>query len=303
MVDQHRSSQHHVSKVVDLSSPSHSTFLLLSNTATISWGEDLHFAVSLKSFFRYPHHATWSVIGLLAFKSKKNLFSNLPSSLSRDLDPSLNLCSHIPFIGENEASHPSYFASSIVSPIASTPGMEVASRSFRHFYCIEPNAAATSFASDLEASVNVLYRFAPPPKSIVFFRKQYSHSSIEVARKAVFTAFRGNALSILFRPRSGSFHHHFIRDCRLLDSYLPLSDNNCLAPMSHSGITTLRASPFLRPIASTPLDKFFLQQSTASMTACASSKHGFHFWFYPHDVRVHIHLSLYCPDQTLSSFI
>ena len=105
----------------------------------------------LSLFKQYKIHATWATVAMITFETKKDLLQYLPEIRPkyRNYQPYKGL----DHIGENERDDPYHFGYSLLRKISDTPGMEIASHSFSHFYCLE-NTVKDAFKSDLEE-----YRF------------------------------------------------------------------------------------------------------------------------------------------------
>src|SRR5262249_26284514 len=106
----------------------------------------------------------------------------------------------IEVIGDSERSDPYHYGLSMVRRILATEGMELASHTFSHYYCLEPGQSIRQFREDLDARVHATLRLGRRPVSLVFPRNQYSEDYTEVASDTGFTAFRGNQNAWMYRP-------------------------------------------------------------------------------------------------------
>ena len=104
--------------------------------------------------------------------------------------------------------------------IAKTPGQEIGSHTFCHYYCREAGQTVEEFAADMAAAKAIAKQKGYDVKSVVLPRNQCEPEYTEVLRKLGFTAYRDEENDwihekIHFRPLK--------RLLRLADVYLPLT--------------------------------------------------------------------------------
>jgi peptidoglycan/xylan/chitin deacetylase (PgdA/CDA1 family) len=249
-------------------------------------------------FKRFQICATWATVGLLTFSNRKDLMNNLPDNLPSYVDEGLNPYNFIECIGDNEASDPYHYGYSLIREIEQTPGMEIGSHTFSHYYCLEKNNNTSAFYSDLQASHNAFSRLGITTDSLVFCRNQYDNFYINIAKKAGFKFFRGNERHWLYKPRVREDEGVFLRAMRLSDHYVNISGHNS-SPITLENIINVQSSRFLRPLGPKALEKIRLFRIKAAMTEAAVTGECFHLWWHPHNFGKNVPLSLNFLEEIL----
>src|SRR4051812_48957976 len=93
---------------------------------------------TLDTFQRHGVHATWATVGMLFCESPDGLHAAAPRLKPAYLHANLN-----PYgepVGPDERSDPAHFALAMIRLVRSTPGQEIATHTFSHFYCLEHGA-------------------------------------------------------------------------------------------------------------------------------------------------------------------
>ena len=210
----------------------------------------------LSLFEKYSIHATWATLGMLAYKSKKELLENLPTVIPVYSNKNLSIYEYLKTasLGEGEQEDPYHFGASLIESIRKTPGQEIGSHTFSHYYCHEEGQTKEAFKEDLAASIKILSTFQNPITALVLPRNQWNKDYLSVCAEQGITAFRGNQQSLLYRARTERQQTNpFVRALRLLDQYLPISGMNTHtdAYMSSFKPHNIPASMFLRPYSKT----------------------------------------------------
>lgn len=256
----------------------------------------------LSLFERHGIRATWATVGLLTFSNKKELLSYLPDVFPEYLDKNLDPYAHLANIGQNEKSDPYHYGYSLVSAIQETQGMELASHSFSHFYCLEPRRNKNAYQSDLASSLESMKRFGTTPSSIVFCRNQYDTHHLNDALNSGFKVFRGNEVAGLYAPRSSKESRLTQRIGRIFDSYVNLTGFHCSdIKKDLSGLINVPASRFLRP-ASSGFESLRLRRITQAMTYAAQSGSAFHLWWHPHNFGANVQKNMIFLEKIILHF-
>jgi len=153
----------------------------------------------LELFSKYNVHCTWATVGYLFFNEKKEMMSYLPVQRptyeKKDYDP-------YPYLEQNELGKIYHFAPALIEQIRRTPGQEIGTHTFSHFYTLEKNTTIGQFQSDLRAAIVIAKEKGIEIKSIVFPRNQYSDEHIKACLEEGIKIYRGNALSGVYKPTS-----------------------------------------------------------------------------------------------------
>jgi peptidoglycan/xylan/chitin deacetylase (PgdA/CDA1 family) len=248
----------------------------------------------LKTFTDFGVHATWAAVGLLLFDRKADLMAHLPARRPAYRNPALDPYRDIDAIGADERSDPYHYGLSLARRIVETPGMEIGTHSFSHYYCLEPGQDEASFRADLAAAVAATARIAPRPVSLVFPRNQSNPAYLKASREAGITCFRGNERSWLYRGASDEELSTLRRGCRLADAYVNLSGDNGFRPRRVAGLVDVPSSRFLRPYARRlgAFEGVRLARITSAMTRAARAGRGFHLWWHPHNFGANLNENL-----------
>ena len=263
-------------------------------------------AAMLERFARDDIHATWATVGFLAFDSREDLLRHLPSSQPHYRAARLSPYVDLDALGSSEAEDPHHFAPSLLRRIVATPGQELATHTFSHYYCLEEGQTVESFRADLDAAIlTARERFDVELESIVFPRNQYDGSSLEICRSVGLVAFRGNQNHWLYRARRERDESLLRRGVRLLDHYVPLSGSNAVRPSRHvSGMIDVSASRFLKPYTPTfpSGDGVRLARIERDLERAARDKTVFHLWWHPHNFGAHQEENFAFLEEVLERF-
>ena len=234
--------------------------------------------------------ATWATVGFLLFDNKKDLANCIPDNKPDYTNQAFNNYSVFDQIGDSEASDPYHYGLSLARKILETKGMELASHTFSHYYCLEEGQTAKSFEADLQASINAGERLGQRPLSLVFPRNQFNDKYLDICKSLGFKSYRGNESSFIYKEGANSDQSLFQRSLRLADSYINLSGTHSYPLTSGNGIADLKSSRFLRPYSKSKkvLEKLKILRIKSAMTESAIRKEVYHLWWHPHNFGTHL---------------
>ena len=109
----------------------------------------------LSRFAQHGIRATWATVGL-----RRSPYPLLPQ------------------IGLNEREDPLHFGGELIARIADTPGQEIATHTFSHYYTLEPGPSLAAFEADIAVAKEVASRDGHQIRSIVFPRNQMTPAHI-----------------------------------------------------------------------------------------------------------------------------
>ncbi len=238
-------------------------------------------------------HCTWATVGFLFAKDKKQLKKLLP-----DKHPNYERAVYNPYpiikdIGKNEQHDPFHFGHTLIEKIVETPGQELASHTFSHYYCLEPGQGVDDFRSDLEAAQYIAKKnFGVELRSLVFPRNQYRPNYMETLKQTGFYYYRTNPNIWFWKPVASNTESKKQKATRLLDHYFNIDKNTSFPePSSNNGLTAVPASRFFRPYIK-KLDGFGGQHLKVKricneMTVAARNNLCYHLWWHPHNLATH----------------
>ena len=239
----------------------------------------------LKLFQKYGIHATWATVGFLFAKDYEELKTYFPGLLPTYANSELDPYAQFAKIGENEETAPCFYGSSLIELVADTPGQEIGSHTFSHFYCREKGQTVEEFAADMAAARKIGADHGYDLTSVILPRNQCEPEYTQVLREAGFTAYRDEENDwihekIKFRP--------LLRALRLLDVYLPLTGQGGYLPKNENGIWNLTGSRMYKPIFQklSFLEGLKMRRIKAQMRHAAKKGLTFHLWGHPHNIGV-----------------
>jgi hypothetical protein len=243
-------------------------------------------------FAEFGLHVTWATVGLLFFESKADMLTHLPTVRPEYADPNLSPYLVMNQVGESETADPYHFGRSLIDQIRATPGQEMATHTFCHYYCLERGQTVDTFRHDLQAAVRVAAEQGLKLESLVFPRNQYNANYLSVCKEAGITSYRGNEQSWIYKERSEEQQAMYKRGARLLDAYVNLSGQHTArwADMARSFPYNVPASRFLRPWSGRlkALEGLRLRRILAGMDHAARQGEVFHLWWHPHNFGVNL---------------
>ena len=236
----------------------------------------------LELFTRYNVHCTWATVGFLFFKDKKEMLGYLPSSrpgyIKKEYDP-------YSYLEQNELENIYHFAPALIEQIKKTPGQEIGTHTFCHFYTLERDTTVGQFQHDLQAAKRIAGEKGITINSIVFPRNQYSEAHIRACLQEGIKTYRGNELSGAYKPVSRENENYFRRAIRFGDAYLNVTGQHCHPLPVPGEIINIPASRFLRPYS--PKLKMFdgLKFGRIQSGIRFAAKHGliYQLWWHPHN--------------------
>ncbi|PPK87973.1 polysaccharide deacetylase [Neolewinella xylanilytica] len=243
---------------------------------------------TLQLFNEYGIAATWATVGMLFARNKEELQELLPEHRPQYRNPQLDPYRLLAEVGENEDEDPYHYAPSLIELVAATPGQEIGSHTFSHFYCLEPGQDSEAFADDLGCAQRAANGYGPAT-SLVFPRNQYRTDYFPALRRHGFRAFRGNPETWFWQSRSGEDTTLYQRAVRLTDNYLPLAKSYLFdVGKEDNGLVNIPASRFFRPYVPS-IDSYGGQQLKLwrickEMTRAAEAGKNYHLWWHPHNL-------------------
>ena len=241
----------------------------------------------LEIFSEHGIHATFATVGFLFARNRTELQMSLPKVVPEYVNSNFCPYPEMGKIGEDESSDPFHFAASLIRRIKSTPGQEIGSHTFSHYYCAEDGHSLAAFRSDLQAATELAENQGTSLRSLIFPRNQYDASVLTETAKAGFWAFRGNEDHWIYRPRRFQQRLSLARLLRLLDAYINVTGSNCysLEAAAQKWPLNLKSSRFLRPFLPRlrGLESLRLSRITRAMTIAAREGLVYHLWWHPHN--------------------
>lgn len=238
----------------------------------------------LELFNKYDVQSTWAIVGMLFNKNLEELKNNMPQSTPAYEDDNLSAYQFVNDKYDDSFSN-FYFAPSLVKLIRDTPGQEVSSHTYSHYYAMATGQTKENFKDDLTACVEAASRFDIQLKSIILPRNQYNQDYNDVCFERGIEIIRKNP-PVWYNLRE--FKPYVLnRIFRTADCYIPLSnttyDLNAIKYTPGKPLV-LPSSRFYKPVSSRKvLNKMRLRRVKNEMLRAARKGRGYHLWWHPHN--------------------
>ena len=245
----------------------------------------------LKLFSDYNVKTTFATVGILFAKNKDELLNRLP-----EIKPAYNNAEYNVYLkefnsmGTDETDDPYHFGHTLFEMIKNSQH-EIGTHTFSHYFCLEEGQTAGEFDADIKAAIKIAEANNVQISSLVFPRNQINEDYLPVLANNGISVYRGNPVSWIYKPRMFSAEVPFIRLCRLLDTYFPISGNNTFSIKKDAGLpVNIPASRFLKPYNKNLswLEKLKLKRIRNEMTHAAKNNKLYHLWWHPHNFGVNI---------------
>lgn len=256
----------------------------------------------LSLFRKYDIQATWATVGMLMCKNYRQWKAIRPA-----LPPTYKargLSNYLlgPMVSDNPRF---FFARPLVEAILATPGQEIGTHTYSHFYCAENGVLPEQFASDLQCAKEIASDLKLTYSSIVFPRNQIAENFLPELVRAGIYVYRGNPEHQLYRnghiPPGGAIG----RSVRMIDSWLPLTGQHASSAVQGNSLVNIPASMFLRPWHRhlSALEPLRLARIKNAMSAAAIHGRNFHLWWHPHNFGVQLRQNMAALEHLLKHFL
>ena len=241
----------------------------------------------LKTFTIHNVHATFAPVGFIGYSNPVELKKDLPSLKPNYKNTSLNPYHNNFLESITEEDYKYYFGPHLIEAIKSTPGMEIGTHTFSHYYCWEEGQAPEHFDADLKKAIQKGKEEGIEIRSIIFPRNNVSRKYLDICKKNGVNIYRGNP-SKFYKNKKGRFSSLLQKACRLADNYINLS-GSLSYPVSEikdeNGMIDVRASRMLRPYMRSLrfFDPLRLRRIKKEMTRAAKKGEVYHLWWHPHN--------------------
>ena len=277
------------------------------------YGENIkgvHFVIPrlLETFSKYKIKATFSTVGFLFLKNKKELLSHIPAKL-----PNYSNLSFSPYLDNFESVGNDYledeyhFAPQLISLIKQHPEQEIGSHTFSHYYCLESGQTINDFNEDIKMAIKVAQENDIKITSLIFPRNQFNDEYLKVCNDNGIICYKGNEHSWLYKAKKGEQESMFRRFLRLVDAYFNISGHNCYTKeqLKSNSPINIPSSRFLRPFSGKLkiLDNLRLRRIKTGMTYAAKNNTIYHLWWHPHNFGYSLNENLIYLEKILQHYV
>lgn len=258
----------------------------------------------LSIFEKHKIRATWSTVGLLFHQNRDELKQYWPEIHPGYIDR--NLCPYEYLRSNDDLEQELHFAAGLIETISKTPGQEIGTHTYSHFYCLEKGVSKESFRADLIQARRVGEAAGLPPKSLVFPRNQWRGDFLPILAELGIESFRGVEDHPIYSASTDQEQGLLRRGLRLLDSYLNLTGHHTFTPSDCGPHTpyNLPASRFLRPYSKKLgiLDGLKRRRIVRAMRNAAQKREAFHLWWHPHNFGSDLGANLQFLESLLTEY-
>jgi hypothetical protein len=249
--------------------------------------------------------ATWATVGFLFASNRRELEAHAPSLRPNYARPELD--PYVETIGHDEEHDPEHLAGSLVDLIAASPGQEVGSHTFSHYYCLEPGQNEAMFRADLAAAQSIARGRGVELTSLVLPRNQWNPAYADAILALGFRSIRGPQRTWGHAARQIGGQSLLRRSARLADTYVGIAPSPTTRwndVLLASGLCDVPASAFLRPFnpARERLEPLRLARLRSGMRQAARRGRIFHLWWHPHNFSQHRAENLSVLEHVLDEF-
>lgn len=256
----------------------------------------------LALFRRYGMRVTWATVGMLMCRDYAHWRDIRPAVLPGYVRQSRSSYAYDALARSDPKL---FFARPLVEQILATPGQEIATHTYSHFYCGEDGATPEQFAADLGCAQMVASDMQLEYRSLVFPRNQIRNEFIPVLAKAGIRVYRGNPDHWLYRDGHFTPGGPLGRAVRFADAWMPLSGIHANRADVRTGLINVPASLFLRPWPRrlSALESLRLRRLKQAMTAAACSGRICHLWWHPYNFGVNMEQNLAVLEALLQHYL
>lgn len=240
----------------------------------------------LALFERYEIAATWATVGMAMCRDFRQWQEMRPTALPAYKNTALSTYHYAALAKE----YPDlFFARPLVQQILDTPGQELATHTYSHYFCNEEGATNSQFLADMACAKALADDMGTSFSSIILPRNQVSEPYLSLLPSLGINVYRGNADNWIYRDGHKMAGGLAGRAARLADAWLPLCDATVANTRTSPRLVNVPASLFLRPWSTSLayMEPLRMRRLFSAMTAAALSNRLFHLWWHPHNFGVH----------------
>jgi len=194
----------------------------------------------------------------------------------------------------------------LIRLIEDTPGQEIGSHTFSHYYVLEKGQSKAAFEADREAFSNIMKSKKKRIKSIIFPRNQINQSYLEICDKMGFLAYRGNEKGWVYHIKENDRKNYFKRGLRLIDMYVNIFgyQSYLIESVSNNELLNVKGSRQLKPVSTSlkSLEHRRLKRILNSITHAAKKGEVYHLWWHPDNFGIQLKENLIFLKEILKHY-
>lgn len=256
---------------------------------------------TLHSYLEKNIKSTWAIVGFLLAESAQEILDNGYVITPNYKNSRLDNYKIIKKISQRKQQFASdrLFKQAFCQKLSGTNNIEIASHTFSHFYCNEPNVSIEDFQKEVDFFRDLLKtKYGKDVKALILPRNQINTQFLRLANLHEITVVRSN-------PRHYELFSSNIlnRLNRLYNSLLP---NYNIFDFTNKTLSHLKISPgtrFLRyNVRNEKLLSIFTNAVIKEMTYAARNGLHYHLWWHPHNFCHNLDFKMVLLDQIISHY-
>lgn len=248
----------------------------------------------LEMFKLYGIQATWATVGMIFNKNQNAWQSNKADMIPSYVDIEV---SSYEWYEKNiqKVNRECLFAPELVDLISQTPGMEIGTHTYSHYYCQESGQKVSQFKADLQKAVEIALTKDISIESLVFPRNQFNSEYMEVCHQMGIKSVRTNPDKWYWDTSKEDTL--VIKIMRTGDAWFPVNRKSVVS-IDAIDVTMnpvrIPASRLYRAWTNNRvLNKLKMKRIVSEMTKAAKNGGLYHLWWHPHNFGYH-------PNECLS---
>jgi peptidoglycan/xylan/chitin deacetylase (PgdA/CDA1 family) len=260
--------------------------------------------VMLEKFAAANVEATWATVGMLFAENEEEWRAYSPQFLPSYRDRKYSAYEWVKKHGIRPEVH---FAPELIQQILDTPGQELGSHSYAHYYTLMRGQSPEQFREDLKATQRISQdKFGVTLESLVFPRNHINELYLGICLEEGYNYVRGNPRNWFWQETQ---HENLTKKIfRSADCFFQVGAKNSY-PLEEVTVfenepVIIPASRILRPQQQHNLimNQSRLARIKSEMEYAAKYKEVYHLWWHPHNFGANPQSSLAELDELITHF-
>ena len=242
----------------------------------------------LELFFEHDIQVTWATVGMIYNENIEMWINNKPELTPVYKNNAVNSYRWMELNGKKSISS-NLFAPALVELIAQTPGMEIGTHTYSHYYCQENGQTIEQFKADLEKARELALSKGITIESLVFPRNQFNDEYMEVCHQLGIKSVRTNPDKWYWDTSKEDTLA--VKIMRTGDVWFPINKKS-VVPLDSIDVTEtpirIPASRLYRAWTKNRiLNVLKMKRIFSEMTKAAKTGGLYHLWWHPHNFGYH----------------
>jgi len=260
------------------------------DNAANNYFENTRYAIPkmLELFVDHGIHATWATVGMIYNENFEMWTNNKPALTPAYNNQNVSSYSWIE-LNHERINSSNLFAPALVELIAQTPGMEIGTHTYSHYYCQEKGQTVSAFKADLGKAKELALSKEISIESLVFPRNQFNGEYMEACHEVGLKSVRTNPDKWFWDTSKKDTWA--IKIMRTGDVWFPINRKSVVTldsidiqktPLRIPASRLYRAWTNNRILNALKMKRIF-----SEMTKAAKTGGLYHLWWHPHNFGYH----------------